>query len=122
MAEQARPTFSVAVVGSLPACDAKPEETRAAERLAVWLDKVTARAGANHNLCLVTFTHGIGAPWAQSRGHSIILIPRFDGYAVADREMVEFASAVVVVSEPSKWARLVRLATEAGKPVRYYRG
>lgn len=51
-----------------------------------------------------------------------ILIPRFDGYEVADREMVEFASAVVVAGDRARWARLVRLATEAGKPVRYYEG
>src|SRR5688500_6278050 len=91
VSEQPRPTFSVAVVGSLPPCDGAPEETRAVERFAVYLDRVTTRAREQHNLCLVTFTHGIGARWAGSRGHSMILIPRFDGHAVADREMVEFA-------------------------------
>ena len=35
------------------------------------------------------------APWAQKRGHSIILIPRFDGHAVADREMIEFFHWIV---------------------------
>jgi hypothetical protein len=122
VSEPSRPTFSVAVVGSLPPCDSQPEEARAAERLAVFLDRVTARAREAHNLCLVTFTRGIGAPWAQKRGHSMILIPRFDGHGVADREMVEFASAVVVVGDRARWARLIRLATEAGKPVRFYNG
>lgn len=115
-----RPSFCVAVVGSLPDYDTFPEQQRAADRLIVWLDRVTTRAREAHNLCLLTLTHGIGAPWAQARGHSIILIPRFDGHEVADREMVEFANAVVVVGERSRWSRLVRFANEKGIPVRFY--
>jgi hypothetical protein len=115
-----RPSFCVAVVGSN--CETVPEQQRAAERLMVFLDRVTARAREAHNFCLLTLTHGMGVPWASARGHSIILIPRFDDYEVADREMVEFADAVVVVGERARWSRLLRLASEKGIPVRLYTG
>ena len=63
MSDQTRATFHVAVVGSRPASDSKPEQLRAADRLIAWLDRVTARYRESHQLCLVTLTHGIGAPW-----------------------------------------------------------
>jgi hypothetical protein len=52
----------------------------------------------------------------------MILIPRFDGHAVAARELVDHADAVVVVGNPAKWARLIRFANEKGIPVRFYTG
>ena len=96
--------------------DSSPEATRDAERLPAWLDKATARARENNRLGLVTFTYGPGAPWAKARGHSIILIPRFGGTVTAERELIEFADAVVVVGNPAPWKRSVRFAEEAGKP------
>ena len=117
-----RPTFYVAVVGALPEYDSSPAAARAAERLAAWLDKATVRAREHNRLGLVTFAHGVGAPWAKARGHSIILIPRFGGTVTAEKELIEFADAVVVVGNPASWKRLVRFAEEAGKPVRFCGG
>lgn len=126
VSEEQRPTFRVAVVGALPGAagefDGGPDERRAAARLADWLDRATARASEHNRLCLVTFTHGPGSPWAMARNHSIILVPRLGGTAVAERELVEFADALVVVGDPAKWARLVRVAGDKGIPVRYFAG
>ena len=122
MGEQPRPTFRVAVVGALPDHDRAPEATRAAERLAAWLDGVMVRAGERNRLSLVTFTHGPGAAWAKARGYSMILIPRLGGTVTAERELIEFADTVVVVGNPTPWKRLVRFASQAGKPVRFCGG
>ena len=108
MGEPPRPSFRGAVVGALPERDSAPEASRAGERLVTFLDRATVRVREFHHLTLTTFTHGPGTPWAKRRGHSIILIPRFGRTATAERELVEWCDAVVVVGNPAPWARLVR--------------
>lgn len=111
MGEPPRPSFRVAVVGALPERDSAPEASRAGERLVTFLDRATVRVREFHHLTLTTFTHGPGTPWAKRRGHSIILIPRFGRTATAERELVEWCDAVVVVGNPAPWARLVRFTS-----------
>lgn len=126
MSEQPRPSFSVAVVGTLPtdtgASVPGPEHQRALDRLVRFLDRCTAAKREGHRITLTTFTHGVGGPWAHARGHSVILIPRLGGTAVAEREIVDWSDALVVVGDRKPWGRLVRFATEKGIPVRFYAG
>ena len=96
------------------------EQLRAAEHLASFLNRATARAREVHRLALITFAHGPGAAWATDCNHTIIMVPRFNGAAAAERELVEWSDALVVVGNPAKWSRLLRYASEKGIPVRYF--
>ena len=68
-----------------------------------FLDRATASKNGTHHISLATFTHGPGMPWARSRRYSIILIPRLGGTVTAERELVDWCDALVVVGNPVRF-------------------
>lgn len=110
-----RDAFTVAVVGS--------QDVMTTEEVGRLLDLLVNRQTRNKRIVLLTpgGHFDVATDWARHRGHSVMLIPKCGNRVKQDCELVAHADSVVVVGNPGPWQRLIRLAGEAGVPVRVYR-
>ena len=104
--------FTVAVVGE---CDGI-----SSEHLEQLLELLVNRHSNTHRITLVTTPGSPELRWCQDRGWSLQFVPLLRSPVKRDCELVATVDAVVVLGDPARWSRLLRLCAEARIPTRVY--